>query len=148
MAKNLGKKFEAIMGEAFKAYPNTSVDRIPDQTMRYKERKNVSDFIVYNHPFQYYIECKTVHGNTLPFKNITQFDALIEKSNIYGVRAGVICWWVDKDITRWIPIEELFFLRSLGAKSIRFDKEIGRSKLIRSRKKKIYFEYDLSTFFD
>lgn len=148
MAKNLGKKFEAIMGEAFKAYPNTSVDRIPDQTMRYKERKNVSDFIVFRFPFQYYIECKSVHGNTLPFKNITQIDALYEKAFILGVRAGVICWWVDKDITKWIPITEIAAMRNNGKKSIRWDEPIRGSKFIEGRKKRIYFEYDLSTFFD
>ena len=148
MAKSLGKKFEAIMGEAFKAYPNTSIDRIPDQTMRYKERKNVSDFIVFRFPFQYYIECKSVHGNTLPFKNITQIDALYEKAFILGVRAGVICWWVDKDITKWIPITEIAAMRNNGKKSIRWDEKIRGSKFIEGRKKRIYFEYDLSTFFD
>lgn len=148
MAKNRGKKFEEIIGDAFKSYPFTSVDRIPDQTMKYKDRKNVSDFIVYHHPTQYYVECKTVHGNTLPFSNISQFDALVEKAHIYGVRAGIMCWWVDKDVTRWIPIEPLYYAKSRGKKSIRFDESILGSKWIRGKKKRVYFEYDIDSFFE
>lgn len=145
---NLGKRFEQIIGKAFEAYPSTSVDRIPDQTMRYKGRKNVSDFIVYRCPDLYYVECKTVHGNTLPFANITQFDALMEKTKIYGVQAGVLCWWVDKDVTRWLPIERLAICRAEGAKSIRFDDPLNDSKIITGRKKKVFFTYDLSSFFN
>ena len=148
MAKNRGKKFEEIIGNAFRAYPFISVDRIPDQTMKYKDRKNVSDFIVYHHPTQYYIECKTVQGNTLPFSNITQFDALVEKSRIYGVKAGVLCWWVDKDVTRWLPINELNQLKNLGEKSIRYDKHLYIGKQIKGKKKRVYFEYDIDSFFE
>ena len=145
---NIGKNFETIIGKAFEKYPFTSVDRIPDQTMHYKDRKNVADFIVYHHPTLYYIECKTVHGNTLPFSNITQFDALLKKTHIYGVEAGVMCWWVDKDVTRWFPITELEYLRIQGKKSIRFDDYVWGSKLIRGKKKRTYFEYDIDSFFE
>lgn len=144
---NLGKPFEQIIKQAFEEFPDTSVDRIPDQTMRYKQRRNVSDFIVFHYPHEYYVETKTVHGNRLPFSNITQFDALLEKSKIYGVNAGVLCWWVDKDITRWLPIEQLETYRSSGAKSFRFDDPLTGSKTITGRKKKVYFSYDLRSFF-
>lgn len=143
--KKLGKKFEDEVYKQFKDYPNVSIDHIPDQTMRYKGRKNVSDFIVFRRPKEYYVECKTVHGNRLPFSNITQFDALMEKVDIDGVVPGVLCWWVDKDITRWMPIDELAYLKSLGNKSVRYDDNVGW--VITGHKKKVYFEYDLSTFF-
>lgn len=147
MAKNNGKKFEEIIRKAFETLPDVSIDRIPDQTMRHKDRKNVADFIVYRYPYQYYVECKTVHGNTLPFSNITQMDALYEKAFIPGAIPGVICWWVDKDVTRWLPIGELFFRRQQGQKSIRYDAYIHGSKIIEGTKKRIYFDYDISTFF-
>ena len=143
--KNLGKKFEDVVYKAFESYPDTSIDRIPDQTMKYKGRKNVSDFIVFHAPKQYYVECKTVHGNRLPFSNITQFDALLEKSEIKGVYAGVLCWWVDKDVTKWLPIGYLKCLKDLGEKSIRFDDSVGWA--IKGQKKKVYFDYDFSEFF-
>ena len=144
--KNLGKKFEDVVYKAFKAYPGVSIDRIPDQTMRFKGRTNVSDFILFKYPREYYIECKTVHGNRLPFAKITQYDALMEKVGIRGVIPGVLCWWVDKDITRWIPIDEIAYLKSIGEKSVRFDDNVGFR--VDGRKKKVFFEYDIKSFFD
>lgn len=147
--KNLGKKFESLIGDSFRALPDVSVDRIPDQTMHHKGRTNVSDFIVYKYPYQYYVECKSIHGNTLPIANITQFWPLWEKqAHAKGVEAGVLCWWVDKDVTRWIPICEIATLKGKGVKSIRFDEPIEGSKTIAGRKKKVYFEYDMKTFFE
>lgn len=145
MSKNIGKKFEDVVFKAFEDYPGVSIDRIPDQTMRYKGRNNVSDFIVYREPKEYYIECKTIHGNRLPFSNITQFDDLLKKADIPGVRAGVLCWWIDKDVTKWLPIIHLDCLRKLGEKSIRYDDRVGI--VIPGRKKRVFFEYDLITFF-
>ena len=148
MGSDMGKKFEKIIFDGFNALPNVSIDRIPDQTMHYKDRKNVSDFIVFRIPFEYYVECKTVHGNRLPFKNITQFDKLLEKSRIAGVKAGILCWWVDKDVTRWLPIEKLEIYRAGDAKSFRYDDPLTGAKTIKGRKKKVFFEYDLSSFFE
>ena len=146
--KNLGKKFEAIIGDSFRAMTDVSVDRIPDQTMKFKDRKNVSDYIVYKYPHQYYVECKSVHGNTLPIAKITQLEPLWEKEVLTkGVISGVMCWWVDKDITRWLPVEEIVKRKADGKKSIRFDEEIEGSKTIAGRKKKVYFEYDMKSFF-
>lgn len=145
---SIGKNFESIVGKAFEAMPDVSIDRIPDQTMHYKDRKNVSDFIVYKFPTQYYIECKTVHGNTLPLSNITQMVALYGKCFIPGVKAGVLCWWVDKDITRWLPIGWLYIAKINGKKSIRYDDPIDGGKLIKGRKKRTYFEYDMTSFFE
>ena len=146
--KNLGKKFEAIIGDSFRAMTDVSVDRIPDQTMKFKDRKNVSDYIVYKYPHQYYVECKSVHGNTLPIANITQLESLwIKEVLTKGVISGVMCWWVDKGITRWIPVEEIVKRKLDGKKSIRFDEEIEGSKTITGRKKKVYFEYDMKSFF-
>ena len=148
MAKNRGKEFETIIGNGFRALTDVSVDRIPDQTMHYKDRANVSDFIVYKYPHQYYVECKSVHGNTLPISNITQLEPLWEKEVLTkGVKSGVLCWWIDKDVTRWIPIEEIVNRKVDGHKSIRFDEPIEGSKEIIGRKKKIYFEYDMKSFF-
>lgn len=146
MSSNRGKAFEKIIYDGFNAIPNVSIDRIPDQTMKYKGRANVSDFIVYHLPYEYYVECKTVHGNRLPFANIPQFDALLKKSEIAGVRAGIMCWWVDHDITRWLPIEDLELRRKRGNKSIAFDEPTYYSVNIFGRKKKVFFEYDLRKF--
>ena len=167
MAENVGKKFERVVREAFERVPTASVDRLYDQTNGFKGGSNICDFIVYRKPYEYYIECKSVRGNTLSihgtdpehrYGNITnkQWESLLKKSRIPGVVAGILCWWIDKDVTLFIPIELLTFLREVkGFKSIRYD--IGGVMVtwngtrkpihIRGRKKRVFFEYDMKQFF-
>ena len=150
MSTNRGKKFEDVIREAFKRVPDTVVTRLPDPTQGYLGIRNIADFIVYHYPYQYYIECKSVHGNRLPFSNITdnQWNGMLEVSECRGVIAGVICWWVDKDVTKFIPIQELQSLKDTGFKSIRYDTPDGYIKDVEGEKKRIYFEYDMEDFFN
>lgn len=161
MANNKGKKFEQVIRESFEKIDGVSIDRIPDQTMHHKGATNIADFIVYKKPYEYYIECKTVHGNTLPFSNIkpNQWDGLLEKSKISGVVAGVLCWWVDKDVTRFMDIGVLSVLRDVyHMKSVRYDYHPFNENSIISpsfdifdiggKKKRVFFDYDMNTFFE
>lgn len=154
MSLSTGKKFEIIIKEAFEKVSDVSVDRIHDQTTGYAGSTNVSDFIVYKKPYEYYIECKTVHGNRLPFTNITknQWKGLLEKSEIKGVFAGVICWWVDKDVTRFIPIKFLKALKDHGEKSIAWDFHslFNRRMVVtlQGSKRRKFFDYDMKQFFE
>lgn len=154
MAENYGKKFERVIRESFEKVPDTSVTRLYDSTSGFVGVATPCDFIVYHYPYQYFIECKTVHGNTLPFSNITenQWNGLLEKSRIDGVIAGVICWWIDKDVTKFIPIQVLAWLDMVGYKSIRYDtrapdKYIGEIIEITGKKKRVFFNYDMQEFF-
>ena len=162
MAVNRGKQFEDVIKNAFLQVPNVSVVRLHDQTTGYMGSKNHCDFIVYKKPLEYHLECKSVHGNTLSihsndtsgkgeiYGNITktQWQGLLEKSKIKGVIAGVICWWVNKDVTRFIPIQILEVLKTeLGAKSIRFDFLNPDIIYIQGKKKRVFFEYDMEQFF-
>ena len=173
MAENRGKKFEDVIRQSFEKVPGVSIDRLHDQTNGFKGSQNICDFIVYKEPYEYYIECKSVHGNTLPLSNITetQWNGLLEKSKIEGVFAGVICWWVDKDVTRFLPIQFLQTLRyKLNAKSVRYDLVHNFGKwangkdckatavwcsdeaeipliTIEGRKKRVFFDYDMEHFF-
>lgn len=150
MAVNRGKKFEEIIKEAFMKVPGVSIDRLHDQMTGYKVTSaNPCDFIVYKQPYEYYIECKSVHGNTLPFSNITdnQWRGLLEKSKIPGVYAGIICWWIDKDATWFIPIEDLQEKKENGFKSIRFDQPGYYWVPIVGEKKRIFWDYDMTEFF-
>lgn len=160
MVNNRGKKFEQVIREAFEKVPGVSIDRIPDQTMRYRGAQNICDFIVYKEPYEYYIECKSVHGNTLPFSNISsaQWEGLLKKSKIEGVFAGVLCWWIDKDVTKFIPIQVLEDEKYREAKSIRYDADLGLGFVnnngilvpivqIQGKKKRVFFDYDMEQFF-
>ena len=160
MSVNRGKQFENVIRKSFECVEGVSIDRINDNTAGFKGIAGICDFIVYLKPYQYYIECKTVHGNTLSifgndekhkYGRITnkQWEGLLEKSKIEGVRAGLIVWWVDKDITLFIDIRRLKFLRDAGCKSIRYD-NCEWSNLIISihgKKKRVFFDYDMERFF-
>ena len=149
MAVNRGKDFEDIIRQSFLKVPETSVVRLHDQTNGYLGGKNHCDFIVYHKPLEYHLECKSVHGNTLPFSNITdnQWQGLLEKSKIKGVVAGVICWFIDKDVTLFIPIRTLEMIRlNYNAKSFRYDG--GGCVVINGKKKRVFFEYSMEDFFN
>ena len=156
MAPNYGKEFEGVVRKAFEKVPNVSIDRLHDQTTGWKGSTNICDFIVYREPYEYYFECKSVHGNTLPFSNITdtQWNGLLEKSKIEGVFAGVICWWIDKDVTAFIPIQLLNELRNGNHKSVNvkyidnFMYELGGLIKIKGKKKRVFFNYDMEEFLD
>ena len=157
---NRGKQFEEVIKQAFLKVPGVSIDRLHDQTTGFANSSNICDFIVYKEPYEYYIECKSVHGNTLPFSNIseTQWNGMIEKSHIQGVHAGVICWWVDKDFTAYIPIGLLSSLRNhdIDRKSVSYNfikdycndivKQFKPIELT-GKKKKVFFDYDMTEFF-
>ena len=151
MTENRGKQFENVIREAFEKVPGVSIDRLHDQTTGFKGSQNICDFIVYKEPNEYYFECKSIHRASLPFSNITdtQWNGLLEKSKIEGVFAGIICWWVDKDITRFIPIQLLQAMKDHNMKSIRYDFTLfGKDCCIeiKGKKKRVFFDYDMEEF--
>ena len=160
MSVNRGKQFEDVIKQAFEKVPGVSIDRLHDQTTGYAGSSNICDFIVYKEPYEYYIECKSVHGNRLnihgnnpkhKYGNITntQWEGLLEKSKIEGVHAGIICWFIDKDDTRFFPIQYLKKYRDLGCKSVAaFDDadDIEHPIEIKGKKKRVFFDYDMESF--
>lgn len=153
MSVNRGKDFENVIRAAFEKVDGVSIDRLHDNTAGFKGVAGICDFIVYKKPYQYYIECKSVHGNTFPLSNITagQWQGLLEKSKIEGVHAGILCWWVDKDVTAWLSIRFLNWWKSNAHKSVRYDNQfIGYfdSFFIIGKKKRVFFEYDMNEFLD
>ena len=153
MAVNRGKQFESVIKEAFEMVPDTSVDRLHDQMNGFAGSVNICDFIIYHKPLIYYLECKSVHGNILPFTNITknQWIGLQNKSKIDGVVAGAICWWIDNDTTYFISAAELEMCKNNGYKSIRYDHEpftLDGFINLSGDKKRVFFRYDMNKFFD
>ncbi len=90
MADNLGKKFEVKFKEDFSKIPGSSIDRIYDVTNGFYGLRNICDYIGYIYPNIYYIECKSILGNTFPLANLKQYDKLIKKIGIKGVIVGVV----------------------------------------------------------
>lgn len=176
MSVNRGKSFESVIHEAFESVPNVTILRMHDQTMGFSGGANICDFVGYKKPFFYLIECKSVHGNTLSihsnpkpdkrgvlhgfYGDITdkQWEGLMVESQNEGILAGILCWWVDKDVTKFIPIQNLVRYRDTGAKSVRFDTEfttlhdlikgeLYEPIVLDGKKKRVFFDYDISKFF-
>ena len=145
MAQNYGKQFEQKFKEDFLRIPESTCDRLVDVMNGYKSIKNVSDFICYVYPSIFYCECKSHRGASIPMANITQYDNLIKKQGIKGVRAGVILWLIDKDLVLYIPIRVVKELKTLGEKSIgiRHLDEYD-IKVIPSVKKRVFMDSDYS----
>ena len=145
MAQNKGKKFEDIVKKAFEQVPNLDITRLRDAPRKMKNVDNPSDFIVYKKPHEVYVECKSHKGNTLPFSCIReeQWNGMMQKIRIYGVKAGVLIWFIDHDITIWVDIDMLdawrFDHKSLNIKDL--DK-IDYIK-VEGKKKRVYFDYDM-----
>ena len=164
MGTNRGKKFEEVIQEAFEKVPGVNVVRVHDQTTGYAGSKNPCDFIVYHKPYLYTIETKSIHGNTFPiysrnpkkkYGNISNFqwEQLLKMSQVKGVRAGVIIWFIDKDETLWLDINLLERWRNAGHKSIHSYPEWieyvqGKHDwlYLKGRKKRVYWDYNMIQF--
>lgn len=147
---NKGKKFEDVIKESFLKVPDVSIDRLRDAPRKLKGVDNPSDFIVYKKPHEIYVECKSHKGNTLPFSCIReeQIKGMREKAKIDGVKAGIIVWYIDHDLTYWIPIQEITRLIAEGKKSLNVKAfNISLNHIyIQGKKKRIYFNYDMEDF--
>jgi penicillin-binding protein-related factor A (putative recombinase) len=155
MAVNRGKKFEQVIRESFERVPGVSIDRLNDNTAGFKGIAGICDFIVYREPYEYYFECKSINRGTFPFSNITdtQWNGLLQKSQIKGVFAGIIVWFIKDEVTCFIPIQLLVELKNGGHKSINvkhvdnFVYELGGAFKLVGKKKRIFYEYDMVEFF-
>lgn len=148
-----GKEFESVVRKAFETVDNLSVDRFPDPMRGFLGVRNICDFGLYKKPYQYYFECKTTHGNTLHFSSAiskNQLHGLLEKSNIEGVVAGILVWFIAHDITAFVPIQEIKKQIDAGKKSLNV-KDLKNQEInfieLRGKKKRVFFDYDMNKFF-
>ena len=151
MGVNRGKQFEEQIKAGFITVPDLVIERLPDPQNGYAGVRNICDFFVYSFPFFMFLECKSCHGNRLPFSNITenQWNGLLEKSKYTGVIAGYMVWYIDHDMTVFIPAKALKILKDGGCKSIGYNDEIISSDyctLVPGKKKRILFDYDMESF--
>ena len=117
MAQNKGKQFELKVRENLKQVQGISIDRLYDAQAGFKNISNISDIIFYRYPFICYGEIKSHLGNTFPIANLTQYEKLLAKKGIKGVRAGVILWLINHNHVIWIPIETFEQMKNDNVKS-------------------------------
>ena len=145
---SLAKNFEAKFKEDFSKIPESTIDRLYDTTNGFHGISNPCDFIGYVYPNIFYLEIKTTKGNTLPLDRITQYDKLIKKSGIKGVRAGVIVWFYEKDKIIYVPISQVKKMKDDDKKSINLKNLLDNNEYkhynIIGVKKRTYFDSDYS----
>lgn len=150
--QNYGKKFETLIRKALDIPEKAiSIDRLPDPVGGYSGITNICDFTCYKFPFNYFLECKATHDNTLNFKHkITedQWQGMLNKSKYFGCLAGVCVWFISYDVTVFVPIQELQRLKDEGKKSLNI-KDLDTDLIyfnIPGAKKRVYFDYNGEEF--
>ena len=149
MKQNLGKKFEEKFKNDWLKIPNSSIDRLYDTMNGYKTISQVSDFIGYVFPNIFYLECKSINGNTFPITNLTQYSKLVKKVGIKGVRVGVIIWYKEHERVIYVPISTLTEMIKDGKKSVNI-KEIDNYRIVEipSKLKRTFLDSDYSVLLD
>lgn len=141
MPTNYGKQWEVKVKEDLSILEGVSVDRIYDSVSGYKSVSNISDFISYLYPNIFYLEVKSIRGNTFPLKNLTQYEKLKTKVGIPGVRAGVILWYIDHSKVFYVPISTITKLKEDDKKSVNvkmIDEGEYNLKLVPSITKRVF----------
>ena len=144
---NRGKQFEKKFYNDFLKLPGSTLDRIYDQIYGRNDLKNICDLIGFCKPYGFYIECKSKQGNTFPLTFLTQYDRLVTKVGIPGVRVGVVIWFIDWDKVIYCPISTITQLKADGKKSVNIKMlEDSKYRLIDlpSTKKRVFLDTDYS----
>ena len=116
---NLGKKFEQKFSEDWqKTFPDGDILRLYDTTSGYSAITFPSDFDCYNYPYKFYIECKSVQGNTFSITKLSQYEKLLQHSGKKGVRAGVVIWFYDHQKVVYVPIRQIEKMKNDDKKSV------------------------------
>lgn len=123
MAVNKGKIWEKCVEESWgNSFPNSFILRLPDQQNGYfGTSRNVVDYIAFNSPYLYLIECKTIKGNTLPLSNLKQYERMLAYNKVVYIKIGFLVWWQDKGITAWVPLDTITTLKKENKKSVHVD---------------------------
>ena len=114
---NRGKQFEDKFKTDFSKLPGVSLDRLYDTTSGYYGIRNISDFIGYVFPNEFYLECKSSTGNTWNFGQYGQYEKQLAKVGIPGVRVGVVLWMIDHKVVVYLPTKTIQQMKLDGKKS-------------------------------
>lgn len=148
MAYNYGKRFEDKFKKDWQSsFPEGTIDRLRDNMSGYLNISNISDFIGYNYPNIFYLECKSCLGNTFPFSDLTQYDKLKYKVSIKGARVGVVIWFREHDEVLYVPISTITKMKEDNKKSINIFKsrEEGYNIIsIPSKRRRVFLDSDYS----
>ena len=122
MAQNRGKAFEQKLKEDFSKMSGAYIYRVPDQLGGLKGQTGICDFIGFCYPSIFFLEAKTILGNTFPITNFTQFDKLMSIPDVRGVHRGVVIWFQDHSKVVYVPVLTIDKMKQDGKKSVNIKK--------------------------
>lgn len=148
MAISKAKKFEGVFKEDWlNTVPNSFCYRLYDVVSGYSGIATVSDFINYDYPFIYLIDCKSHSGNTVSFKDFSQYERMLPYKDIKGLVAGTVIWFYDHDKVLFVPIQTWEQIKNEDKKSFNI-KMLGDENYevidLPSIKKRVYMTTDYS----
>lgn len=146
-----GKAFEKIIENNLNHLITVNCERLHDQMTGYiNVSRNPADFIVYRYPYQYYVDCKSIHGASIPIANFKQQDMIKERCKTFGVKGAYIVWFVDKKITFWVDYLVIEDAINNNRKSLNYTTLMTTPgvKIIPAIYKRIYGVYDFSKIFE
>ena len=116
--ENKGKRFEEHFKEDWlKTFPKTFFYRIIDQQTGYVGSTNLCDFLCFVQGKLYLIETKSHLGNTFPWDSFPQYERMISRAGMEGIRSGVVLWMRDHDLIVYLPVTFIKYLKDNGYKS-------------------------------
>ena len=151
MAVNRGKQWEAKLKEDFSKMSGAYIYRVPDQLGGLKGQTGICDFIAYKFPKIFFIEAKTILGNTFPLTNFTQFDKLMSIPNLQGVHRGVMLWFQDHQRVLYVPLLTIAKMKQDGKKSVNIrtiDSDGYEYLNIPSIQKRVFLDSDYSVMME
>jgi hypothetical protein len=151
MAVNRGKQWEAKLKEDFSKMSGAYIYRVPDQLGGLKGQTGICDFIAYKFPKIFFIEAKTILGNTFPLTNFTQFDKLMSIPNNQGVHRGVMLWFQDHQRVLYVPLLTIAKMKQDGKKSVNIrtiDSDGYEYLNIPSVQKRVFLDSDYSVMME
>lgn len=151
MAVNRGKQWESKLKEDFSKMSGAYIYRVPDQLGGMKGQTGICDFIAYKFPKIFFIEAKTILGNTFPLTNFTQFDKLMSIPNIQGVHRGVMLWFQDHQRVLYVPLLTIAKMKQDGKKSVNIrtiDSDGYEYLNVPSVQKRVFLDSDYSVMME
>lgn len=149
MSENYGKKFEQQFFHDAAQIDHILILRLPDQQSGYYgSSRNICDFIIFRNKKLFFIELKSIGGNTFPFSNFKQFDKMMQLPTVEGVVKGLIVWFKDHNRVLFFDLNVIDDMIKEGLKSININK-IDESQYIEipSVKKRVLMTSDYSQLF-
>lgn len=149
MPTNYGKQFEAQFKADIEKLSNTLLLRLPDQQSGYfGTSQNICDFILFRNRTLYFLELKSIKGNTFPLSNYKQLEKMYSLPSVDGVEKYLIVWYRDHDKIIAMLADDVHNYKQSGAKSININKLEGLTYInIPCKKKRVMLTSDYSVLF-